>query len=82
MIAALQNSERSLQVELNVIAPTVIQIELRRVDQPLARPMIKRNGEVIFPMTIARRARIVCNHRRAALGECDSRGAREENRNR
>jgi hypothetical protein len=44
--------------------------------------MLERDGEIIFPMAIARRARIISDHGRAALPKCKSRGARKKNRNR
>ena len=49
-------------------SPTaVVQIDRRRIDRPLVRPMLERDGEIVFPLSVARRARIVGDHRRPAL---------------
>jgi hypothetical protein len=62
LIAAFQYRERRLQGELDVIAPAVVQVDRRRIDRPLVRSMLEDDGDIVFPMTITRRAGVVCDH--------------------
>jgi hypothetical protein len=56
LIAAFQYRERRLQGELDVIAPAVVQVDRRRIDRPLVRSMLEDDGDIVFPMTVTRRA--------------------------
>ena len=69
MIAAFQDRERRLQRELDVIAPAVVQVDRRRIDRALVGSVFEDNGDVVFPVTVTRRAGVICDHWRPALTE-------------
>src|SRR4029077_9444314 len=80
--AALQNHGRILQCKLNVLAHSIIQIDLRHVDRGLIRAMFKYDRKIVFPFAVAGRAWIVGNHRRTTLSECPSCNAQRDRRDR
>ena len=71
---ALQQDRRGLQSELNVLADSVVQVDRGKVGRRFARPMFERERQVDLPFFVARRPRIVRDHRRPALPQCLTHG--------
>src|SRR5262249_1252171 len=80
--AALQKYRRILQCELNVLAHSIIQIDLWHVDRALIRSTFKYSRTIVFPITVSRRSGIIGDHRRSTLPKCDAHRICETHRNR